>query len=399
LSVAVEVVSGRDLVTRSLVFRSFQLNGVPVYLPPITDRMEIRANRPEQRDIAITVYFRDLDRLEPIIDVIESEKVKVQGVVRADVEVGILATLARFSRTVPVEIAFQSSAPVRTPGGALVRNSTLRLLRAAAKVVSDVGPSVSRISLGRGTERRRALTDRFRGSVVLAGCAYGLRNSKGEVRRFVLFRAGTRISAKYFVLSTELLEPWHFNSDTAVLLASGDWSLAAKEPDLRVWFAGDPFDNPGDDFPSGGYSLRSQDIRLVATGGEQESKLVTLDQNGKTREIGLRNRSARQNLALFEIKQPPPWQVVSVDASDSKAEIVGAFRTIESWHTGNVTPELIPMSVGTGTHEFKLPDAIDSSGWGAPLVDDDSVVGIVLDETTGISFSQIKKLMEKSDVK
>jgi len=104
---------------------------------------------------------------------------------------------------------------------------------------------------------------------------------------------GTRISDKYFLVSTELLEPWRFNSDTAVLLASGDWSLVDKEPDFRVRFAGDLFDNPGDDFPAGGYSLRSQDIRLVATGEKQESKVMTLDQNGKTREIGLRSRKRK----------------------------------------------------------------------------------------------------------
>lgn len=115
--------------------------------------------------------------------------------------------------------------------------------------------------------------------------------------------------------------------------------------------------------------------------------------------LGSAVESARQNLALFEIKQPPPWRVLSVDASDGTTEIVGTFRTVESRHIGNVTPELIPMSVSTGTHEFKLPDALDSSGWGPRLVSDDRVVGIVLDETTGVSFSQIKKLMQKSDAK
>lgn len=396
-NVGFEISSEHDVVARNIVFSSFQLSGLPFYMPPITEKLELKANRPEQREMHVTIYFRDLNGLEPIVHIVESENVEVRGRVRADVELGVLATLLRLARTASVETPFESLAQVRMPGGAVIRTSTLRLLRAAAMVMTSVGPSVSRISIGRGTKRRRALIDQFKETTLLAGTAYTLRNPKGETQEFRVFRAGTRISKKYFLLSTELLEPWRFDSEAAQLLASGEWEIVDKDVDFRVWFAGDKFDSPSEGLPPSQYTLRRQSLRLITTGKGEEAKIVILNQNGKSREVKLRNRGARQNVALFEVMQPPPWKGAMIDLSGSEAEIVGSFRTLASWHSGIVTPELIPMAAQMRTGQLILVDAIDSSGWGAPLFSEDRLVGMVLDERTGIELSQIKKLIEKTD--
>jgi hypothetical protein len=397
LSVVVEVSSSNHVAAKNWIFSSFQLNGVPIYLPPITERLEIQPNQPTQRTIVVTVFLRDLDSLQPLITAIESQQIKVQGTVRADVEVGLLATIVLLSRTAPVEIAFESSSPVRIPGGPRVRNTAIRVLRAADRMMAGVGNKLGRF--GRGSQRKRAITETFGQAVLLAGCQYDLRNAKGELRHFVFFRAATRISDKDFLASTELLEPWRYDPATALLLDSGGWSLAESQPDVRVWLPGDTLNSVPDSLPSGGYALRSQDIRLVATGSGQESTVAILDTNGKPRRIPLRSRGAKQNVALFEFRQPPAWTNVPVDISSGKGQIQGAFRTVASWHLGKVSPEFVPIAVGSGSGEITLVDPLDSSGWGAPLITENSVVGIVLDEKKAVTLAEIKKLIKKGDAK
>ena len=108
----------RSVTVKSLSFSAMTVNGVPVYVSPITGKFAMKKGEfLKLPDVQIVIYTRDLATLQPVRSVIEQGKVVVAGEVSAVVDGNLLADLALRSLHPRVVMPFNKEIPVLIPGG------------------------------------------------------------------------------------------------------------------------------------------------------------------------------------------------------------------------------------------------------------------------------------------
>src|ERR1700722_16927834 len=85
------VTSSRKLKIKTIQFEQMHLGTLPVYLSPIQDSLTLEKGVPTALDaIPLTIYFRDLDSLKPLQDVVREQQASVQGNARVDLDLNLL---------------------------------------------------------------------------------------------------------------------------------------------------------------------------------------------------------------------------------------------------------------------------------------------------------------------
>jgi hypothetical protein len=231
LEVRSRTTASRPVKIRSVRFEQMRLQNLPIYLSPIEQRLElekgIAATLPR---IPITIYFRDLDSLDPLIQAVSDGKATVSGQARADLDLSLIERVATRERDAHADMPVEVTIPVDVPGGTFGRAAALATLR-AAQYAMDLGAPVIN---GRRSPKpwQQEFRTRYAPALVVAESRYSLKLSDGQQTDFVVRGLGFRISEDKFVLTGELAEPWRYDPDVATALQTKEASLLKESCDL-----------------------------------------------------------------------------------------------------------------------------------------------------------------------
>ena len=126
-------IAQNDISIRALSFDNATVNGVPVFLPPTSGTFKLTRGR-ELRDVGslhATLYFRDLDTLEPLRDMVRDRKADVRATIRLQPELTLLQRMALRTFAAWASMNLQRSVEVEVPGGTIGRGAALMALATA----------------------------------------------------------------------------------------------------------------------------------------------------------------------------------------------------------------------------------------------------------------------------
>jgi hypothetical protein len=378
MEVRSHVTASRKLKIKRVRFEQMRLGNLPIYLNPIEEHLELEkgaaANLPR---IPVTLYFRDLDSLDPLAQAVRDGKAMVTGQARADLELNLMERVATHEKDAHADMPIGMTIPVEAPGGATGKAAALATLRAAQFALNLGGPALSGMH-----KSQRAWEDEMRAryapSLVIAESRYSLRmrnnhegndhegNDKDPQADFVVRGVGFRISEGKFVLTSEMVEPWRYDADTATAIQTGEASLIKESCDLLVW--------PGSEAMSANSLARSVSqgqIRVEHNSPQTEIEYVPV--NHKNVKVKLLRRDSDANYAVLSFTRAEDKGTGIELASEA------VFRADDrgKW-------ELVSTPAHRRDGRIVLEEAIDDRAFGSVLIAAEGAVGMVQEERAGM---------------
>lgn len=201
--ILVEVESERRVRVRSFQFHRISANGMPAFIDPVFEPVEIAAGeRSPLPALRATIRFRDADGLGPLRTLLEEARIHIAGTARVEVELGWMERLATWSRRGEVWRAFDETLDVDIPGGR-VRELSSRALLALAEPVAQAG-----LELHRKTEEW--LDEEWAPSmqsVAAVRTVYSYRAGGGAPVRVETVASGVVVSPQRILVPLEAIEP------------------------------------------------------------------------------------------------------------------------------------------------------------------------------------------------
>jgi hypothetical protein len=353
---------------KSARFETMRLNGLPLYIAPL-EKLDLdpSAKWRSVRLAPITVYFRDLETLAPLRQVVTDQVAQFEGQARVELDLTLAPRIV---------VPLRQRVPVTVPGGDIGRKAALVTLAAADSTLQMGQEAVKRVREYFGWTDE--LVNQYVPSLMLIETRYRY-TSAGQTVTRTLRSAGFRIAATRLVTTAEALRPWAYDAEVAQLLESGDAVLDETFYDVRVWPAGAPL---RDDTA---LALRNHRINIpfrAATVRERSDvESVVVAAGGKIRSIQLGKRDSEANVGIIElIGQAPGAPVHHVAAIAQQWDHVAVFRF----------PAVIYVKVRRSGDRLILSEPVDSTAFGSPLALPDGVIGMVQDE---MSARAIEKLL------
>jgi hypothetical protein len=378
LEVRTVVAVSHDVTVQRVRFEGMHLGAIPVFLEPIDAPFEAKAGQVIYlRPIPITVFYRDLGALDTLQSAIEDGELRVWGQARVDLNLNLLDRIQLMQWAGKSDLPIQARMAITIPGGQLGKRAAITALRAARQAFTLAGATLSGLGVG-GDRDAQAMTGRFAPSMLMVESRYSLQMADGHRVDMSPHGLGFRVSDKSFIVTAEMLEPWRYDADAAVLLEMKQATIIADSVDLLVWPA-----DAGPDEPA--RKLSNGDFRVDQASGKVDSVMVPT--SGKRIRIQLARRDVDKNLAVLTFNQERDWrpQISSAPrevASRTAWDKVAAFRFQDG---GKL--ELIWVPVRRSEGRLVLDSPVDMSAFGSPLLTSDGVIGMVQDERSGVSLN------------
>jgi len=365
------VTAARKLKVKRVNFAHMRLGGVPIYLGPIEEHLDLEKGVPVNLPrVPVTVYFRDLDSLDPLTQAIRDGQTTVTGEIRTDLDLNLFERIAARElgphATVPVDLTI----PVTVPGGSTGKTAALAALK-AAQVALNLGSS----ALGRLRASQKTwdneLRTRFEPTLLVTESRYSLRTKDGQQVDFYVRGVGFRISDDKFVVTGEMIEPWQYDPDSAAALKANDATLLRENYDLLVWPAGEMLD------PNSARSIMRGQVVIEHTAPKSENDYTSVD--GKRVKIKVLKRESDANFAVLRFTHPEDKGASvaggAVAAGAQKWDRLSLFRADDA---GKL--EVVPVQAHTANGRIVLDDPIDDRAFGSLLIAENGAVGMVQDE-------------------
>ena len=354
------VTADRKLKIKRVRFEHMYLGSLPIYLSPIDERMQLEkgvsAVLPR---VPVTIYFRDLDSLEPLQQIVREGKATVNGKARIDLDLNLIEKVLSGQRDVHADIPVAISTPVKVPGGALGKTAALTTLRAGQFALSLGGSALHAL---RQSQKRweDQLRSQYIPSLVIAESHYSIRLRTGEQADFVVRGLGFRITDDKFILTDEMLEPWKYDTDVATALQTHTASLIEDGRDLLVWNSSEALDS------NTARSLSRKTIREEHHSAQTETAHVPTDD--KSVKVHLFKRDSDANYAIFRFTRPEdkgtPIQLASDTVMHSQNwDRLTMFRVDEE---GGL--ELVSTPARRTDDRIFLEDSVDERAFGSLLI-------------------------------
>lgn len=384
----------RDVAVRQVAFSQMRIGRIPVYVPPVTERLELKEGVPASpsRPLEVTVYLRDLESTGELQRIVRDGEAVVSGVVTVEVAVNPLVKLALFTRQVRSQVRFEKKTPVDIPGGVLGRASALALLRSADKAVDLLQAGKNRIAPNE--EKTRALAA-VESSVVIALTRYELRDKQGAATVIEIARGGLRLGGGRILLPRESAEPWLYDFEAMVAIDSGEVKLAKESVDVTV-FALDAWLAAPDGKPdeARGWSLRRKQLRLLKTGKAEETAMFG-KARGKRVKVSVRKRASSGNVSLWELDGPGTANAPKLDLAPDARQ----WDRLALFRAQGPELEAILLACRLDGARIAFPDPIDSGAWGLPIVHGAAIAGVVQDEHSGLLIRDALRSLGIVDVR
>ena len=363
-----------DISIRALSFDNATVNGVPVFLPPTSGMFKFTKGR-ELRGIGslhATLYFRDLDTLEPLRDMVRDRKADVRATIHLQPELTLLQRMVLRTSAAWASTNFQRSVEVEVPGGTIGRGAALMAL-ATADSVWVFGRS------GLDWRRQRDnLVQEVRASyaprVIAIETSYQLRHKSGGKILMSWRGLGFHDSNGQLLVPAEAVEPWFFDGVVADAIASGSAEVVNNSREITATTA------------SGAtYSLKKGTLKIVRV-AQDRAKAISMTRR-KVYEVRARNSTA--NVACLFITSPRPPLLPEASAT-SPSQTVAVFRSHNS-APAELTPEILILPATPDKDHPRLVDPVDLRASGSPVITQEGIIGMLVDESTIIPMKTIRK--------
>lgn len=391
-AVSPSITPTQQVRVRLITFYGLRINRLPVFAPPVTEELQFQpgARVSLRRPMQVTIYLRDLDTLQPLIEMVRSEKVHFEGSALVEARLDLLPSLLLRKRTAHAPVRFQADLSLYIPGGTSLQSQALQILTAADKGRGYVEKTLLTL-LGTDATRKR-LQETFAPSIWFAVARYELTDSNHN--RYPMEKAGVafRVNETKFVTVRELAEPWKFDADIALKLKNKELTMVDNSYDLLLWPNGSAYTGLNrQPIDANSVSLRKRDFRILDSGNDQPERMVATETGKRATLVSTMTRASAGNVAVLEFETPPkggpPITVIDTRPSASGYSALAAFRYAAGDWMRNVDPEMVRLSARVVNGRLVLDDPIDSSAFGSPVFSDDGLVGILQDETSAVLYT------------
>jgi hypothetical protein len=360
------------LTLKSAKFETMRLNGLPLYIAPLAEKLDLDPSKQwhSVKLAPITVFFRDLQTLAPLRDLVNDEVAQFEGQARVELDLPLAPR---------VVLPLRQRTPVTVPGGSVGRKAVLTALAAANATIHAGGDVVHRVREFFGWTDD--LVEQYGPSMLLVETRYRYSHDGRDVSRTAR-SAGFLIAANRMVTTAEALRPWAYDAEAAQLLESGAAVLDDRYYDIRVYAAGA---RPGNDT---GITLQNHRLKIAGIGSAVENVIVA--GGGKVRGIQLGKRDAEGNVGMVELIGPAP-AVVPVRRAAPGAEEwdrVALFRFPAV--RADASLDVIYVKARRSGGRILLSEPVDSSAFGSPVVLPDGAIGMLQDETSGVVIEKLE---------
>ncbi len=370
------VTADRKLKIKRVRFEQMYLGTLPIYLSPIDDRLELEKGTPTLLPrVPVTIYFRDLDSLGPVEDVVRSQNATITGKARIDLDLNLIEKILSRQKDVHADIPVAITTPVQVPGGVIGQTAALASLRAAQFALTLGGSALHAL---RQSQKRweEELRTRYVPSLVIVESHYSIRLRTGERADFVARGLGFRISEDKFVVTDELLEPWKYDTEVAIAIQTQGASVVDDTRDLLVWPSGEGLDHD---------KARSLSKKtLTVEHKSDQSEVAHVSSENKTVKIHLAKRDSDANYAVLRFTRPEdkgiaiqvaPNQVLHSQNWDRLA----MFRVDDEGRL-----DLISTPAHLKDNRIFLEDSVDERAYGSLLIAPEGAVGMTQAEQSGM---------------
>ena len=366
-------IAQEDIALRALSFDSATVNGIPVFLPPISARFRLSKGQ-EFRAIGALqaeLYFRDLDSLTPLRRMVQDKKADVRATIRLQPDLSLLQRMVLRASGAWVSTTFERSVGVEVPGGMVGRGAALMAL-AAADSLWVLGRS--------GLEwrnQRDAFVQQVRATyaprVLVIETRYQVRGKDGRQALLTWRGLGFHQSGGQVIVPAEAIEPWLFDSTVADAIASGAAEVIKSSLDIVARMT-----------TGTSYSLRNGNLKIVRV-AQDRSKAISVRRR-KVYEVRERNSTA--NVAKLLITSSLLSKLREATANGA-AQTVAVFRLRDS--AAEQWPEILILSATGENGTTRLVEPVDLRASGSPVINQDGMVGILLDQSTIASMQAIRE--------
>lgn len=370
------IIASRKLKIKRVRFEQMHLGRTPIYLSPISSYLELeKGTAVTLPPIPLTLYFRDLDSLEPVEQAVRDGKVTVTGNARVDLDLNLLERAVARQWSVHADMPVAMTAPVDVPGGGAGRAAALATLHAAQLALTIGGAALDVFG-----QSHKASDDDLRAqyspAMVIVESRYSLQLRDGHRVDFVLRGLGFRISEDKFVTTGEMVEPWKYDTDAATGLQAGEASLIEDSRDLLVWPAGESPD------AGSARSLLRGSIHVERTSNKTELTHVPSGQEGV--EVRVARRDSDENYAVLRFTRAED-RGTAVRLAGEEIRRSQSFDRLTLFRV-NDSGKLEALSTPAQREEKRiaLEDPVDDHGFGSLLIAPDGAVGMVQDERTAM---------------
>ena len=317
-----------NLILSSIRFDEVSVNGLPIVVEPYEGTVELVKDHPVPlpRFLEFSIYFREIDSLDPLRTLLAKESVTLKGRAQLGLKTkGVLKVLT-LGRKLRRNVELDQEVPVQLLDNPLARIVADQLMNELADPNSLVGTRwlEQRLELQALIRRGDALSS----SLVRMKTSYQMQHPESnDLETIESLGMGFFIEPERALVTKRSLEPWKFDPEMAFWLQRG-FEVQDSERTLILSPAG----------PGAAKGQGSSDRRLTARefeiqenpSDEWVNRLQSI--GDEERQVLVHRQSTPQALALLKVRQSsqrPP--VTSRDSPNSGEFLVGItyFKDIE----------------------------------------------------------------------
>jgi hypothetical protein len=401
ISADVAIVAQRKVTLRGVTFGEMSLNGLPFYATPITEPLSLIPGQkvsPTQ-PIVMTVYFHDLNSLRPLRSLVADEKVSMDGVAYASVTMNAAEKMFLFTGGAQVPVRINESVGLQIPGGFAAQMGALAAIDFAQKALDQAGSAMQSVQQAT-SEWRRQLWTSYAPKLVLAHATWQFKDASGKTFDEEATGMGFRVGGREVLLPRSLLEPWKFDPYLAASMKQ-DGNLKVANYDLWLWPEGAQVrDEAGALLPAHAWRLSAGTVLVLPLPKDDSETMLVPEGGGKIMKVEVHRRQGSGALALVEIADqtvaPMAAQIASpaTGAGALPAGPLAVFRFPGGVAAREARPDLVMVTMATAATEFTLDPAIDSSGWGSPVISSQGIVGVVTGENAAVPVADAQSYLK-----
>jgi hypothetical protein len=357
-----------------LQLRTLHLNGLPVYAAPVQQDIGLHKGEATQLPpITVSVFYRDLYTARPLEDIIEKEKVRVQGELVSDLQVGFLAKLALHSEHPRVVIQLDQDVPAAIGVSALEKRLVLGALSTLDGQMAGDSAAGHLIDTFR-PEWIRKFETQAQTSLFVVQSSYSVDHDKTP---FVVNAEalGFRAASGSIATSAEMLSPWSYDTEFLSQIDDKAAKVVKNSQEIRLSLL------TGNTPP---LSLKAADFSAQERGRPAEDTVTVV---GKSHEqVHLMRRATP---SLFAVLAPRSTTLDGFAGAPNAVtaqptwEHVLVFRLCSATKDGARTVEPLELAAKRDGNSIRLSEPVDNSVFGSPILAPEGVIGIVQDEWTG----------------
>ena len=362
----------RGVTVARIKFEEMRLGDIPFYLSPIDQKLQLKSGQAAALpSLGMTIYFRDLDSLAPLLEVVRSGEIRIRGLARADLDLNLIEKIALRKWSGHADIPIDTTVAVSLPGGFAGRAAATFALTAAQATLGVAGSVLNGLRTSQQKWNGELKTD-FTESLVAAESNYRLLTNEGQTIDVTTRGLGFRISEDRVLLTGEVAEPWKFDVDTAALLQSHKATIVEESRNVLIWPLGGKPEN------SASFANGRLLVEKIATA--QQSEIVP--EGNRNPSVPVARRDTDSNYAVVRLTKDEDKRKAIPSAPSEAGQSWDRVAVFKLNADGMTETIFVPAHRQGNRLTFDMP--VDDETFGSPVMAPGGAVGMVQDERSAM---------------